>query len=199
MAETNQPIAIGSSAGKDATCASCSKTGKAADFFTYAGKDGVETHLCHACRDAANAQFDAETKNPNVPLAAAVGLLAGAVAGAGWFFITILTKYEIGYISIALGAFVGLGVVRGAGGKRGHGLQVLSAAVAVVSILATELFIMNYLVRAALEAKGYGVLPFFVVTPFDPEFWSELVSPIGLVIYAIGIIAAYRAPAPRKI
>lgn len=99
---------------------------------------------------------------------------------------------------------IGFGVYFGAGKKRGHNLQIISALLAVVTIIITEKFIADYFLNDYIqnnpaEFPDIPVGQSVSISFLEPEFWKSFISPIGLLIYAIGIYLAYTFCKPRKI
>ncbi len=201
---TPEKITIGSEVGIKVNCSMCQKEGTTDQFITLQGNKGKNVYLCPECKVKANQAFEDETKNPNILLAVVVGAIGAAIGGVVWYFVAIGTGKEIGYISLGMGYLVGFGVYFGAGKKRGHQLQIIAAFLAVVAIIVTEKFIFDYFLNDYVQnhlsefpnlAPGQSISVSF----FEPEFWKNFVSPIGLLIYAIGIYLAYKFPKPRKI
>lgn len=199
-----EKIVIGSEVGKKVRCSECGKEGTTDEFVTLQDKKGENIYLCEKCKEKTKQSFEEETKDPNIPLAVVAGAIGAAVGGLVWYFIAIKTRTEIGYISLGLGYLTGFGVHFGAGKKRGHQLQIISAVLALVAIIVTEKFIFDYFVNDYVQnnlsefpgvSKGKSVSVSF----FEPEFWKSLFSPIGLFIYAIGVYLAYTVCKPRKI
>lgn len=215
--ETKIPnkITIGSELGKKANCSMCHKEGTTDQFFALRTKEKTKSfsigktqpastiYLCSECREKTNKVFEEETKNPNYILGTIAGLAGALVGGLVWYFIAISAGWEFGYISIGLGYLVGTGVHYGSGKKRSHSLQGISAAITLIAIFVTEKFIFDHSINAYLQAnldKYPGAVgQVFSGSFFDATFLQSLVSPIGLVIYAIGIYYAYRLCQPRKI
>jgi len=201
---TPEKITIGSEVGVKVNCAMCQKEGTTDQFVTLQGNKGQSIYLCPECKQKANQSFEDETKNPNILLAIVVGAIAAAIGGIVWYFVAIGTGMEIGYISLGLGYVIGFGVYLGAGKKRGHQLQIISALLAVVAIIVIEKFIFDhflneYIQNNPAEFPDFPVGQSISISFFEPEFWKSFVSPIGLLIYAIGIYLAYKFPKPRKI
>lgn len=201
---TPEKITIGSEVGIKVNCSMCQKEGTTDQFITLQGNKGQNVYLCPECKEKANKSFEDETKNPNILLAIVVGAIGAVIGGVIWYFVAIGTGKEIGYISLGMGYLVGFGVYFGAGKKRGHQLQIIAALLAVVAIIVTEKFIFDYFLNDYVQSHlsefpnlspGQSISVSF----FEPEFWKNFVSPIGLLIYAIGIYLAYKFPKPRKI
>lgn len=201
---TPEKITIGSEVGIKVNCSMCKREGTTDQFATLQGKKGQNVYLCPQCREETSRALEEETKNPRILLSIIVGAIGAAIGGAIWYVIAVTTGREIGYISLGLGYLTGLGVYLGAGKKRGHQLQVISAILAVIAIIVTEKYIFDYVLNDYLQ-KNPGQFPDFPsggkisVSYLEPEFWKNFVSPIGLLIYAIGVYLAYKFCKPRKL
>jgi hypothetical protein len=196
-------IQIGSKANINVKCAQCRKEVLGKEAYAYKGKGGEEIFLCETCKTEAEKVFAAETKNPNIVMAVMLGSMAGVVAGIVWYFFAILTGYQIGYIALGVGFIIGWAVIFGSGKKRGPVLQVISAAITLATLFISEYFMTMYYYRQyLLENKAqfpdYNGEIFFL-SPFDPEVLSSMISPMGLLIWGIGIYFAYSIPKSRAI
>lgn len=199
-----EKISIGSEVGKKVHCIDCKKEGTTDHFITMLDEKGKNIHYCQDCKEKLNMQFEEETKDPNWGLAVLGGALGGAIGGALWFGVAIGTGREIGYLSLALGYLVGYGVYFGAGKKRGQGLQIMSAVIALATMFITEKLMFDYFVNDFIT-KNAANYPDWVpgtkvtISLLDPVFLESIVSPVGLLIYAIGIYLAYSICKPKKI
>ena len=199
----NMEIKIGAKADQVVKCSGCQKEVSAGQCYTYKGKKGESIFLCEACKEATEKTFKEETQNPNMPMATICGMLAAVIAGAAWFLLTILTKYQVGYVAIGMGFIIGYAVIWGAGKKRGVSLQILSGAITLVTLLVSQYvlelyYIRKYLLEQKAEFPGYNGQWIFV-SPFSPEVLKDMFSPIGIFIWAIGIYFAYSLPKARSI
>lgn len=201
---TSEKITIGSEVGVKVNCEMCRKEGTTDQFVTLQGNKGQSIYLCSECKQKANQAFENETQNPNILLATIAGAVAALIGGIIWYIVAISAGMEIGYISLGLGYLVGFGVFLGAGKKRGHQLQIISALLTVAAIVVIEKFIFDYFANDYIQSH-LSEFPDFPegqkisVSFLEPEFWKSFASPIGLIIYAIGIHLAYKFPKPRKI
>lgn len=201
--KTPEKIKIGSDVGKKVNCSMCNKEGTTDQFVTLQSHKGGNVYLCPECRIKTNDAFEAETKNPNVVLGVILGAVGAVLGGLVWYFVAVGAEREIGYISLGLGYLVGMGVYLGSGKKRGHKLQIISAVITLLAIFVTEKFIFDYFLNQYVQAHisefpqmaGQSVSVSF----FNPDFLTNLVTPIGLLIYAVGIYFAYKVCKPRKI
>ena len=131
-----------------------------------------------------------------------LGILAGIVGAAAWFFVEILTGYQIGYVAMGIGWLIGQAVVFGSGKKRGQALQLISSGIALFSIWAASYFsnlhyANQYWAQEAAK-RGEQFDGFYFLSPFDPEMLKAMISPIGLLIWGIGLYIAFRIPQARK-
>ena len=201
--EENKEIIIGSKVSEIVLCSQCQKEVSGTQYYSYRDKEGQNIFLCDNCRGIAEKAIQEETNNPKIVIALILGLLAAVVAGILWFAISVLTGYQIGYIAIGVGYLIGKAVIWGSGGKRGMPLQIMSAVVTLATLCISQYFITVYYIRQYLqehiaEFPGYHGQWLFV-SPFDSDIISEMVSPIGLLIWAVGIYFAYTIPKSRSI
>lgn len=196
-----ESLEIGGKASQSVTCSQCQKEVPAGQFYSYRGKKGQDVYLCGDCRQQVEGMIRAETQNANIGGGLLLGSLAGLVAGILWYLMVVTTKYQIGYVAIGVGYLVGLGVHFGSGKKRGPQLQLVSAGITLATLLAAEYFtFLCFLRRYLLEqkAEGYGG-QFFFISPFHPAFLKNLVSPMGLLIWAIALYMAFSVAKPRTV
>lgn len=197
------PIKIGSKAAEDVVCANCQKTIPAAEVFSFRGKKGEDVYFCSACKQQIDSAFRQETENPNLSGATVLGLIAGIVSGAVWFFVEILTGYRIGYIALGAGYLVGLAVVWGAGKKRGSVLQLISVVITLLSVVGASYFsaiyYVNKYVSEEVAKQGKHLDSYIWVSPFHPDLLKMIISPIGILIWGIALYIAFRLPQARKL
>ncbi len=199
----NIEIKIGAKANQVVKCSGCQKEVATGQYYTYKGKKGESVFLCEACREVTEKAFKEETQNPNMVMAAIVGVSAAIVAGVAWFLVSVLSGYQIGYVAIGVGFIIGYAVIWGSGKKRGASLQMLSAGITVVTLLSSEYatalyYLRKYLLEHKAEFPGYNGQLFFV-SPFNPGVLKMMFSPIGVLIWAIGIYFAYSLPKARSL
>lgn len=199
-----EQIGIGTRADEKSACSECGKEGTSKELFLYKGKDGAEVHLCADCRQKINDTIENEEKKVNMAGAIGLGAVAAIVGGVIWYYITIFSQREFGYVALGLGYLIGYGVYFGAGKNRAHKLQIIAGVLTLVTIFLTEWYIQNYFLN---EYFGLHPEEFPNFTPglpielpmFSSVFLESLLSPIGLLIYAIGAYVAYQFPKPQKI
>jgi hypothetical protein len=199
----NFQIKIGEKADELVNCGQCQGQFSATQCYTYKGKKGQTVFLCEKCHEVAEKAFKEETQNPNMAMAVVLGGIAALIAGVAWYFFTVLTNYQIGYVAIGVGFIIGHAVIWGAGKKRGLSLQIMSAAITVLTLLVSQYFTVLYYARKYLlehktEFPKYDGQWFFI-SPFNPEVIKSMFSPMGLLIWGIGIYFAYSLPKARSI
>lgn len=201
---TPEKITIGSEVGVKVNCSTCQKEGTTDQFTTLQNDKKENVFLCAECKEKMNTAFEDETKNPNFLLGVVGGGVGALIGGIIWYFVAIGTGMEIGYISLGLGYLVGFGVYLGAGKKRGHQLQIISALLATIAIIVTEKFLFDYFLNDYIqnhpaEFSDFPAGQSVSVSFFESEFWKSFISPVGLLIYTIGIYLAYKFCKPKKI
>ncbi len=156
---------------------------------------------CQRCIDNIEAELAAERPPAASYVPAALGGLAGALVGAGvWAAIAMITDLEVGYVAVLVGFLAGYGVKLAARGRRGLGLQILAAALAVVGLLAAKIFIIGWVLIRGARAEGIDVAvldPRVLGTIF--EVLPQTFSMFDLLWIVLAVGAAYRMPAPTKI
>ncbi len=196
-------IKIGEKVTQVLNCSQCQKEVTAGQCYTYKDKKGKEVFLCDGCKEIAEQAFKEETKDPNITGALLLGTLAAVVAGIVWFAISVLTGYQVGYVAIGVGFLIGYAVIFGSGKKRGAVLQMISALITAVTLFSSQYAISIYYLRQYLLANKEKILGYngqwVFLSPFSREILSSMVSPMGLLICAIGIYFAYSLPKSRSI
>lgn len=183
------------------TCSSCGTELQPAQGFLIPSKDkkAPALHLCVDCANKAEAMFDEESRNPRVPLALLLGLLAAAVGCLLWYAVVVITNYELGIVAIAIGWLVGIAVMFGAGRKRGLVLQLMAVLITLVALLFSEYLIVRHFVVKNLATEGYTGIPLFL----SPSIMFELIvegvkaSPTSLLFWAIALWQAFVTPMKR--
>lgn len=200
----NEKIVIGTHVDKEVSCSNCGKKGTTAELFSYIGKHNTDLYLCANCKAQINDELQSETKNIKYFGAIGLGIVAGIVGAIAWYYIVVLTGYEIGYVALGLGYLIGFAVYFGGGKKRNHKLQILAAILTALTIFFAEHAIFNHMATEYVQSHLSEFPDFAVgdkayVSLFNSNFLSNLVSPISLVIFALGIYFAYKFLRPRKI
>jgi len=198
----NQTIKIGSKATLSVLCSSCKKEVPAGEFFSFKNNLKQDVYLCAGCREITAQKYSEEMANPNLIQAALLGGLAAVIAGYSWFWIVQASQWQCGYFSIGVGFLVGYAVHWGSGRKRGPSLQMMSAVLTFITLYVSNYFIVlqslkNYYATHSSVLFAGGELAY--VSPFHPVILRSVFSPIGLVIWGIGIYFAYQIPKHRNI
>ncbi len=206
MANENEQIVLGGKADEVVTCAGCGKELKVEERHSFEGENGEDIYYCDECLAQINQAFEEETKNPNILFAMVASVVAGLVGGFAWYWITVLTNYQVGYLAIALGWLVGVATCFGAGHKKGKALQLISVAATLITLLLAEFMITLHYIGAEpnynmsstallnhLLAQDYSLVALFIT------IIKNSISPIGLVIWGVGLYTAYVMPKPRKL
>lgn len=197
----DEPISIGSKAEQKVLCAECRQETPAGQYYTYRDKKGQDLFLCGACRQKAEAALQGETENPNLMGAVLLGLLGGLLAGVVWYLIVAITRYEIGYVALGVGYLIGWSVYFGSGKKRGFHLQMISVGITLATLMIAAYFtVLHFLREYLLQEKVEGYQgQFFFISPLDPAYLKSLVSPMGLLIWAIALYIAFSVSKPRAL
>lgn len=185
-----------------ATCSSCGTELQPGQGFLIPSKNkkAPAIHLCADCTAKAEAAFEEESRNPQVPLALLLGLLAAVVGCVLWYAVVVITNYELGIVAIAIGWLVGFAVMFGAGRKRGLVLQVMAVLITLVALLFSEYLIVRHFVVKNLAEEGYTGIPLFLA----PSIMFELIiegikaSPTSLLFWAIALWQAFVTPMKRE-
>jgi len=197
-----QPITIGSKAALSVVCSICKKEVPAGEYFTYKDKKKLDVYYCSACREALKKAYAEEMSNPNLMEAGLVGCLGATIAGFLWYWIVQMTQWQSGYLSIGVGFLIGYAVYWGSGKKRGPSLQMLSAFLTFITLYAS-----NYFIALQAIKKYYADHPtvwlaggeITYISPFNHVIVHAIFSPIGLLIWGIGIYFAYQIPKHKTI
>lgn len=202
---------MGTRAQEKVACAGCNKELTVAERHAFKGKKGEDIYFCDDCLTKVNTAFKQETENANVFGGLLLGIVAAVAAGTAWYIFAVITEITIGYLAIGVGWLVGMAVVRGAGGKRGKKLQITAVLLTLMAIVAAELATFFY-IGAREIGKEVGqsvpVINLLLVAIFDGTgagvavrgaLVEALISPVGLLIWGIGLYTAYRIPQPRRL
>ena len=149
--------------------------------------------VCPACVPKAEYQISEQSTDPNFAGALALGALASVAGWAAWGAAREIEAAPL------MGWLVGWAVVRGSGGKRGHGLQRLSEALTAIGSLA-GLYVMVNLVLQHQAAQG----SYHWLSPADfCVFYATLIMQgtqfAPLVAIVIAIWVAYVFPRPDRL
>jgi FtsH-binding integral membrane protein len=143
-----------------------------------------------------------ESKDINMAGAFGLGIVASIVGGIIWYYVSVLTNMEFGYVAIGLGYLIAFSVYIGAGKKRARNLQILALVLTLVTIFFVEHvlyvhFANEYIQTHLSDFPNFQAGDRVGIPLFDQDFLSSLVTPIGLVIYAVGAYVAYKYLRPK--
>ncbi len=117
------------------------------------------------------------------------GLIVGLIGAILWGVITVVTKFQIGYMAIAIGAGVGL-TIRTTGNGIDPIFKFSGAVISLFSVLLGNFFSLIGFI-AIEEGLGY----FETLPLFDYTYLSDIMiatfSPIDIVFYAIALGEGY--------
>ena len=165
------------------------------------GRQAQNALLCANCAGEIDRQFEAETENPNLILAALAGLGAAAIGALVWYGVVAIINYQLGIIAAGIGWLVGMAVVFGSGRKRGVALQAISVIITIVALVISEYLIVRHFIVKELTEQGFT--DFVLLLPLGEMF--ELVIEgikadlLTLVFWGIAILAAVATPARRRL
>ena len=128
--------------------------------------------------------------NQNLPLGILCGAVAALIGSTAWAAVTVLTKYQIGWMAVGVGFLVGYAVrVFGKGISKIYGM--VGAVLSLMGCL-----VGNLLSLCAILSKQEGIPFFDLLTRLNPEVIVKLLwttfSPIDLLFYGIAIYEGYR-------
>jgi hypothetical protein len=197
-----QQIKIGSKAAQNVICSGCQKDVPAGQYFSYKNNKKQDIYYCSACRESLFKAYSQEMANPNLVQAGLVGCLGAVIAGFFWIMIVQWTHREMVYFSIGVGFLIGYAVYWGSGMKRGAPLQLMSAILTLITLYAANYFIVLQSIKRYYTAQNPIWLAggeIVYISPFHPDVMRAVMSPIGILIWSIGIYFAYQIPKPRSV
>jgi hypothetical protein len=120
-----------------------------------------------------------------------LGGIIGAVTGAvTWAFITALTKYQIGYMSIGLGFLTGFGVR-----LLGRGVDIVfgivGAIISLVGCLVGNLLAVIIVVAMEYHVPFYDVLATLTIELIGDAL-ADFFGPLDLLFYGLALFFGYR-------
>jgi hypothetical protein len=122
--------------------------------------------------------------------AAVAGVVVGLAGAAVWYGVRVVTDYELGLLSIAIGYGVGKAVSWGSSGRGGWLYQLLAVVLTYAAICA------NYvpdIVQAAVGEGGVVTLPLVLLSlpiSLTVPFLMGTENIIGMLIIAFGLYEA---------
>lgn len=130
-----------------------------------------------------------------------LGVGAAVVSSLLWYAVVLLTNYQLGIVAIAVGWLVAHAVMRGAGGKRGPRLQVVSVVITALAMAMSEYLMVHHFTAQALAQQGYTDIP--LLLPVEAMFTLVVegikADPATLLFWGIALWEAYALPAARRL
>ena len=123
------------------------------------------------------------TTDVNYPMAALGAVLGGALGVGFWWGFTVVTKFALGLVAVAIGWLVGQGAVRFAGDKRSTGLQVLAVAVSLVSFAVASYLVKMTFINEELARTGDPLR-----VTFPPPTLAAFVAVVSLGFRAMDLV-----------
>ncbi len=120
----------------------------------------------------------------------------GLVSALIWFGVVVLTGYEIGFVAIAVGFLVGLGVTIGSGNKSGLDLQIMAGVFTLIAIMVGEYLIANHFIQQYLAEQSEVAISYFL----NPSGVIEAIilmlkeDPYSLLFWGIAVFVGFGIP-----
>jgi hypothetical protein len=185
------------------TCAACGAEIPQGQAVVLRGKDkkAPPKTICPNCATSLEKTFEAETENPNLLGALALGLSAAVISALVWYLLVALTHYQIGFVAVGVGFLIGVAVRFGAGGQRGIALQLASVAITLLAMGTSEYLIVRHFAAQALAEEGYTSIP--LVLPIGLMLMLVVESiksdPLTLLFWGIAAWEAFAIPGKRRL
>ncbi len=184
-------------------CASCGNEITAGQqvLLRNKNKKAPKIAICPNCANDMETTFKAETEDPNLAGAIALGIGAAIISSVIWYAVVLTTNYQLGIIAVALGWLVAQAVVIGAGRKRGPIVQAIAVILTAIGMLGSEYLIDHHFVVQALATEGFENVPI----PLPVGLMLRAVvdtlkeGPITLLFYVFAIYQAFVIPGQRKL
>jgi hypothetical protein len=131
------------------------------------------------------------------------GLAAAIIGAIAWAIVTVSTKYQIGFMAIAIGALVGFALRIGNGGKA---FGILGALLALFGCVLGNYFSLIAFASAEQHVGFFTMLNHADPTKVAGAMWDDFLS-TSILFYAIAVYEGYRfsivrpskvSPAPEK-
>ena len=126
-------------------------------------------------------------------LGAFVGLAAAIVGAIIWAVVTVTAKYQIGWMAVGVGAFVGFALRIGNGGKS---FGILGAFLALFGCILGNYFSLIGLAAGELHVPFFTVLNNTDTAKVISAMWEDFIS-ASFLFYAIAAYEGYKFSAIR--
>lgn len=135
-------------------------------------------------------EYEAAEENQNLTMAAVGGVIASFACIIIWTLITVITKYQIGYMAIGVGFAVGFAIQKfGKGSSITFGI--LGAVLALITCFSGNFFSYVYLIGEEFDAGFFETLSYM-----DLESSILLVKdafePIDAFFYLIAVYTGFK-------
>jgi len=126
----------------------------------------------------------------NLPIGIAAGIIACLVSAGLWALITVLTKYQIGYMAIGVGFLVGF-AIRFAGKGIDKIFGIVGALLALVGCALGNFFsVVSF--TADEMGSTFGEVLGLIDLQSIPSILFETGSPMDLLFYGIAVYVGYK-------
>ncbi len=174
-----------------AACVACRQP--VGETYFTAGKSVV----CAPCKTRIeNAR--PTSPGPLLLLRAVVCGLAGAAAGAVLYYAILRAGFQIAFVAIAVGFFVGRAMQFGTGGARGLSLQIIGVVLTYVGIAAGYATWGSSLLRGGAIDRLVTTLELPVLLVLDDLPGSPLTALLTAVIIGVGLRQAWTMNRPLR-
>lgn len=111
---------------------------------------------------------------------------------------TILTKIEIGYMSLLVGIIIGKAMMMGSKGIGGRQYQITAVVLTYLVVALSQIPIVVYLAGIPLSYVSWGAaIPTALASPFQELKTDTFHGVIGLVILFVGMNIAWKLTAEK--
>lgn len=122
------------------------------------------------------------------------GLAAAIIGAIAWAIVTVSTKYQIGFMAVAVGALVGFALRIGNGGKA---FGILGAFLALFGCVLGNYFSIIPFASAERHIGFFTMLNDADLTKVVDLMWDDFLS-TSVLFYAIAVYEGYRFSIVRK-
>lgn len=187
-----------------ANCSQCQRelaAGQEILIKDSAAKNAPFLLFCTFCAAEKDKQIQLETQAVNFFGALLLGGAVGILGGLIWYAVVVLTHTQIGYLAVGVGFLVGVGVVYGAGRKRGLPLQLVSAGITLGAMALGEYFTVRHFIVERLREQGHRHFPLLYPLEDVIEFIQAGIrnDPLTLLFWLVALGVAFAYPARRKL
>jgi|GEM_PF-2911696 len=137
-----------------------------------------------------------DVPSPDLSAAMLAGMLSSLLGASFWALLTIITEYQIGYVAIGVGAFVGF-TVRYWGNGRSFQFGLIGGVFALFGCFIGSFFIVCYYSAQLLN------MPFmeFVLSNETRYLWANMqdwIDAYDIAFYTLAAVAGYKIAGEEK-